>query len=47
MLACAGLLGGFLLRNPRRPIAAGRCAGGQFVGAPEEVALQTPARAPA
>jgi EmrB/QacA subfamily drug resistance transporter len=36
MLAAAGLLGGVLLRNPRRPTAARRCAGGQLVGAPEE-----------
>ena len=36
MLALAGLLGGLLLRNPRRPTAAARCPGGQIVGAPEE-----------
>ena len=47
MLVCAGVLGGVLLRNPRRPTAAGRCAGGQLVGAPEEVALPPSARAPA
>ncbi len=49
MLLAAGLLGGILLRNPRRPTAAGRCPGGQLTGAPEEVALpaRTPASAPA
>jgi EmrB/QacA subfamily drug resistance transporter len=36
MLAAAGLLGGLLLRNPRRPTAARCCPGGQLVGAPEE-----------
>jgi hypothetical protein len=36
MLAGAGLLGGLLLRNPRRATAAECCPGGQFVGAPEE-----------
>jgi hypothetical protein len=40
MLAFAGLLGGLLLRNPRRPTAAERCPGGQFVGAPEEAGRQ-------
>jgi EmrB/QacA subfamily drug resistance transporter len=36
MLAFAGLLGGLLLRNPRRQTRAACCAGGQLVGAPEE-----------
>jgi EmrB/QacA subfamily drug resistance transporter len=36
MLAFAGLLGGLLLRNPRRPTCAAQCPGGQLVGAPEE-----------
>jgi hypothetical protein len=36
MLAAAGLLGGVLLRNPRRDMCAARCPGGQLVGAPEE-----------
>jgi EmrB/QacA subfamily drug resistance transporter len=36
MLTGAGVLGGVLLRNPRRPTAAKCCPGGQFVGAPEE-----------
>jgi EmrB/QacA subfamily drug resistance transporter len=40
MLAFAGLLGGLLLRNPRRPTAAKRCPGGQIVGAPEEAGAQ-------
>ena len=43
MLTAAGLLGGALLRNPRRPTAAGRCPGGQLVGAPEDAGR--PARA--
>jgi EmrB/QacA subfamily drug resistance transporter len=48
MLAFAGLLGGLLLRNPRRPTAARCCPGGQLVGAPEEAGGQpTPAPAPA
>jgi EmrB/QacA subfamily drug resistance transporter len=44
MLAAAGLLGGVMLRNPRRPTAAARCPGGQFVGAPEEVGREVPPR---
>jgi EmrB/QacA subfamily drug resistance transporter len=36
MLVCAGVLGGVLLRNPRRPTAAKCCPGGQFAGVPEE-----------
>ncbi len=47
MLLAAGLLGGVLLRNPRRPTAAGRCPGGQLTGAPEEVALPARTRATA
>ncbi len=39
MLGAAGLLGGLLLRNPRRAIAAEHCPGGQLVGAPEEAGL--------
>ncbi len=46
MLGLAGLLGGLLLRNPRRPTAARRCPGGQLVGAPEEAGAQ-PAPVPA
>ena len=30
------LLGGLLIRNPRRQTSAEQCPGGQFVGAPEE-----------
>jgi hypothetical protein len=40
MLTAAGLLGGLLLRNPRRRTTAEHCPGGQLVGAPEEVALE-------
>jgi hypothetical protein len=40
MLALAGLLGGLLLRNPRRRTAAARCPGGQIVGAPEEAGAE-------
>jgi hypothetical protein len=40
MLGLAGLLGGLLLRNPRRRTAAARCPGGQIVGAPEEAGGQ-------
>jgi hypothetical protein len=43
MLTAAGLLGGALLRNPRRPTAGRRCPGGQLVGAPEDAGR--PARA--
>jgi hypothetical protein len=46
MLAFAGLLGGLLLRNPRRRTAAARCPGGQITGAPEEAGAH-PAPAPA
>jgi hypothetical protein len=45
MLAAAGVLGGVLLRNPRRPMAGARCPGGQLVGAPEEVGVPTQAAA--
>jgi hypothetical protein len=37
MLALAGLLGGLLLRNCRRPTEAEHCPGGQLAGAPEEL----------
>jgi EmrB/QacA subfamily drug resistance transporter len=37
MLAAAGLLGGVLLRNPRRATSAEHCPGGQLIGAPEEL----------
>jgi MFS family permease len=47
MLAVAGLLGGLLLRNPRRPTTAARCPGGQLVGAPEEAGREHAVPAPA
>ena len=47
MLAAAGLLGGLLLRNPRRPTEAEHCPGGQFVGAPEELGRSGSATEPA
>ena len=47
MLAGAGLLGGLLLRNPRRPTAARCCPGGQLVGAPEEAGGRASAPTPA
>ena len=40
MLLFAGVLGGLLLRNPRRPTAARCCPGGQLVGVPEEAGGQ-------
>jgi EmrB/QacA subfamily drug resistance transporter len=45
MLALSGLLGGLLLRNPRRPTAAVRCPAGQLCGAPEEAAAHPAAAA--
>jgi EmrB/QacA subfamily drug resistance transporter len=47
MVAAAGLLGGLLLRNCRRPTEAAHCPGGQLVGAPEEAGRGTPATEPA
>jgi hypothetical protein len=47
MLAAAALLGGLLLRNPRRPTEAEHCPGGQFVGAPEEAGRGGAASEPA
>jgi len=47
MLAGAGLLGGLLIRNPRRPTAARSCPGGQLVGAPEEAGNRAAAPEPA
>jgi EmrB/QacA subfamily drug resistance transporter len=46
MLTGAGVLGGLLLRNPRRPTQACNCAGGQIVGAPEEAANRRQAPEP-
>jgi hypothetical protein len=45
MVGAAGLLGGLLLRNCRRPTEAAHCPGGQLVGAPEEVGRTEPAAA--
>jgi hypothetical protein len=47
MLAAAGLLGGLLLRNCRRPTEAARCPGGQLAGAPEEAGRRGEAAEPA
>jgi EmrB/QacA subfamily drug resistance transporter len=47
MLAAAGLLGGLLLRNCRRPTEAAHCPGGQLVGAPEEAGRAGGATEPA
>jgi predicted MFS family arabinose efflux permease len=38
LLARGGAIGMFGIRNPRRDVAASRCAGGQLVGAPSAVA---------
>jgi Major Facilitator Superfamily len=46
MLTAAGILGGLLLRNCRRPTEAEHCPGGQLIGAPEE-AGRSPATEPA
>jgi EmrB/QacA subfamily drug resistance transporter len=37
LLAVAGALGGLLVRNPERRVAAVGCAGGQLSGAPQEM----------
>ena len=47
MVALAGVLGGLLLRNPRRATSAERCPGGQLVGAPEEAGRGSAAPEPA
>ena len=39
LVGLGGLLGLAGIVNPRRPVSAAGCAGGQLVGAPEEVAL--------
>ena len=49
LVAFGGLLGLAGIVNPRRAVSAAGCAGGQLVGAPEEVALpgtRAPAAAP-
>ena len=45
LVALGGLLGLAGIVNPRRTVSAAGCAGGQLVGAPEEVALPRAARA--
>jgi EmrB/QacA subfamily drug resistance transporter len=47
MLAGAGILGGVMLRNPRRPTAARCCPGGQLIGVPEEAGGRAPTNEPA
>ncbi len=43
LLAAAGLVGAFGILNPRRPVNAEGCPGGQFVGAPKPAAGSHPA----
>jgi EmrB/QacA subfamily drug resistance transporter len=40
LLAAAGVIGGVLLRSPRRRTKAATCSGGQIVGVPAETALR-------
>jgi EmrB/QacA subfamily drug resistance transporter len=40
LLALGGVVGVIGIRNPRRDVAASRCAGGQLVGAPSAIADQ-------
>ncbi len=47
LVALGGLLGLAGIVNPRRAVSAKGCAGGQLVGAPEEVALTRPQAAAA
>jgi hypothetical protein len=42
LVGLGGLLGFAGIRNPRRAVAAAGCAGGQFVGVPEEASRQSP-----
>ena len=42
LVGLGGLLGFAGIRNPRRVVAAERCAGGQFVGVPEDASRQSP-----
>jgi len=42
LVALGGLLGLVGIRNPRRRVEAAGCAGGQFVGAPQEASRQSP-----
>ena len=42
LVGLGGVLGLVGIRNPRRKVAAEGCAGGQFVGVPEEASRQSP-----
>ena len=42
LVGLGGVLGFAGIRNPRRVVAAGGCAGGQFVGVPEDASRQSP-----
>ncbi len=42
LVGLGGVLGLVGIRNPRRAVAAEHCAGGQFVGVPEEASHQSP-----
>ena len=42
LVGLGGVLGLVGIRNPRRKVAAEGCAGGQFVGVPEEASHQSP-----
>jgi EmrB/QacA subfamily drug resistance transporter len=42
LVGLGGVLGFAGIRNPRRVVAAERCAGGQFVGVPEDASRQSP-----
>jgi hypothetical protein len=42
LVGLGGVLGFAGIRNPRRKVAAEGCAGGQFVGVPEEASRQSP-----
>jgi hypothetical protein len=42
LVGLGGVLGLAGIRNPRREVAAEGCAGGQFVGVPEEASRQSP-----
>jgi hypothetical protein len=42
LVALGGVLGLAGIRNARRRVQAGDCAGGQFVGAPQEASRQSP-----
>ena len=42
LVGLGGVLGFAGIRNPRRVVAAEGCAGGQFVGVPEDASRQSP-----